>query len=92
MGDLIACSEQFKDAEGYTERYTNGKDATIYAENELLGAASSIEAASVKLAQLKPRDVPTVGVSVKKSSRKFFEDEDKKGRVSICSFCSSSEY
>lgn len=34
------------------------------AENELLGAASSIEAASVKLAQLKPRDVPAKGVSV----------------------------
>lgn len=34
------------------------------AENELLGAASSIEAASIKLAQLKPRDVPAKGVSV----------------------------
>jgi talin len=62
VGDLISCSEQFKDTESsYTEKYSNGKDATIYAENELLGAASSIEAASVKLSQLKPRDVPTVG-------------------------------
>uniref|UniRef100_A0A914R1W7 Heat shock protein 70 n=1 Tax=Panagrolaimus davidi TaxID=227884 RepID=A0A914R1W7_9BILA len=38
--------------------------ATIYAENELRGAASSIEIASVKLSMLKPRDVPTVGVSI----------------------------
>uniref|UniRef100_A0AC35TN27 FERM domain-containing protein n=1 Tax=Rhabditophanes sp. KR3021 TaxID=114890 RepID=A0AC35TN27_9BILA len=49
-GDLINCGESMK---GDDEWGTN--DPTIIAENELLGAATSIEAAAIKLAQLKPR-------------------------------------
>lgn len=36
------------------------KDATVMAENELLGAAMSIEAAAVKLAELRPRETQKV--------------------------------
>ena len=61
VGDLIACGEQFKSDQWVG---ASSSDPTLAAENELLGAASSIEAASVKLAQLKPRDVPTIGVSL----------------------------
>lgn len=61
VGDLIACGEQFKSDQWAG---ASSSDPALAAENELLGAASSIEAASVKLAQLKPRDVPAIGVSL----------------------------
>ena len=38
----------------------NPEDPNVIAENELLGAAASIEAAARKLAELKPRQRPKV--------------------------------
>ena len=40
--------------------YVNPNDPNVIAENELLGAAASIEAAARKLAELKPRARPKV--------------------------------
>ncbi|EPB69163.1 I/LWEQ domain protein, partial [Ancylostoma ceylanicum] len=54
--DLIGCSELLKG-----DTWADHSDPTIIAENELMGAASSIEAAAVKLAELRPRVQPTVG-------------------------------
>uniref|UniRef100_A0A0N4ZUP8 FERM domain-containing protein n=1 Tax=Parastrongyloides trichosuri TaxID=131310 RepID=A0A0N4ZUP8_PARTI len=48
--DLINCGELLKGDE-----WINPQDSTVIAENELLGAATSIKAAAIKLAQLKPR-------------------------------------
>ncbi|KAL6731024.1 hypothetical protein Aduo_001938 [Ancylostoma duodenale] len=52
--DLIGCSELLKG-----DTWADHSDPTIIAENELMGAASSIEAAAVKLAELRPRVQPT---------------------------------
>ena len=41
--------------------WVNPEDPNVIAENELLGAAASIEAAARKLAELKPRARPKVG-------------------------------
>lgn len=41
--------------------WVDPEDPTVIAENELLGAAASIEAAAKKLEQLKPRAKPKVG-------------------------------
>ncbi|KAK6047872.1 vinculin Binding Site [Cooperia oncophora] len=51
--DLIGCSELLK-----TDTWADHSDPTVVAENELMGAASSIEAAAVKLAELRPRVQP----------------------------------
>ncbi|KAK5981052.1 VBS domain-containing protein [Trichostrongylus colubriformis] len=51
--DLIGCSELLKG-----DTWADHSDPTVVAENELLGAASSIEAAAVKLAELRPRVEP----------------------------------
>ncbi|KHJ97749.1 I/LWEQ domain protein [Oesophagostomum dentatum] len=51
--DLIGCSELLKG-----DTWVDHSDPTIIAENELMGAASSIEAAAVKLAELRPRVQP----------------------------------
>ena len=40
--------------------WVNPEDPNVIAENELLGAAASIEAAARKLAELKPRARPKV--------------------------------
>lgn len=40
--------------------WVNPEDPNVIAENELLGAASAIEAAARKLAELKPRERPRV--------------------------------
>lgn len=40
--------------------WVNPEDPNVIAENELLGAAASIEAAARKLAELKPRASPKV--------------------------------
>ena len=40
--------------------WVNPEDPNVIAENELLGAAASIEAAARKLAELKPRQRPKV--------------------------------
>ena len=41
--------------------WVNPEDPNVIAENELLGAAASIEAAARKLAELTPRARPKVG-------------------------------
>uniref|UniRef100_A0A5S6Q7X7 FERM domain-containing protein n=1 Tax=Trichuris muris TaxID=70415 RepID=A0A5S6Q7X7_TRIMR len=51
--DLVAQVELLKGAD-----WVDPSDPAVIAENELLGAASSIEAAARKLAQLKPRPQP----------------------------------
>ncbi|XGW23184.1 hypothetical protein V3C99_005435 [Haemonchus contortus] len=51
--DLIGCSELLKG-----DTWADQSDPTVVAENELMGAASSIEAAAVKLAELRPRVQP----------------------------------
>uniref|UniRef100_A0A158P8D6 I/LWEQ domain-containing protein n=1 Tax=Angiostrongylus cantonensis TaxID=6313 RepID=A0A158P8D6_ANGCA len=51
--DLIGCSELLKG-----DTWADHSDPTVIAENELMGAASSIEAAAVKLAELRPRVQP----------------------------------
>lgn len=58
MGDLAQCGEQLR-ADSSTAWLTadNGEASTVIAENELLGAANSIEEAAVKLARLRPRQV-----------------------------------
>lgn len=50
VADLVSCGELLKG-----DSWTDPSDPTTVAENELLGAAHSIEAAAVKLAQLRPR-------------------------------------
>jgi len=51
--DLVKFAEELKGAE-----WVNPEDPNVIAENELLGAAASIEAAARKLAELKPRQRP----------------------------------
>ena len=41
--------------------WVNPEDPNVIAENELLGAAASIESAARKLAELTPRARPKVG-------------------------------
>ncbi|VDO05771.1 unnamed protein product [Haemonchus placei] len=53
--DLIGCSELLK---VLGDTWADQSDPTVVAENELMGAASSIEAAAVKLAELRPRVQP----------------------------------
>nr|XP_020469593.1 talin-2-like [Monopterus albus] len=53
--ELVQTAEVMKD--GGSE-YVDPEDPTVIAENELLGAAASIEAAAKKLEQLKPRAKP----------------------------------
>ncbi|KAK0407513.1 hypothetical protein QR680_019234 [Steinernema hermaphroditum] len=55
VGELVNCGEQLKG-----DAWTDPSDPTAIAENELLGAANSIEAAAIKLAQLRPRTVHKV--------------------------------
>lgn len=50
-----ACVDPFSGSE-----CVDPEDPTVIAENELLGAAASIEAAAKKLEQLKPRAKPKV--------------------------------
>ncbi|CAJ0563619.1 unnamed protein product, partial [Mesorhabditis spiculigera] len=52
--DLTGCAELLKATRG------RPSDPTAIAENELLGAASAIESAAVKLAELRPRPQPKV--------------------------------
>ncbi|XP_065063830.1 talin-like isoform X3 [Rhopilema esculentum] len=51
--DLVKVAEELKGTE-----WVNPEDPNVIAENELLGAAASIEAAARKLAELKPRQRP----------------------------------
>eukprot|EP00111_Clytia_hemisphaerica_P007373 TCONS_00021443-protein len=53
VADLVKASEQLKGTD-----LVNPEDPNVIAENELLGAAASIEAAARKLADLKPRERP----------------------------------
>lgn len=50
VGELLSCGELLKG-----DSWTDPSDPTVVAENELIGAANSIEAAAVKLSQLRPR-------------------------------------
>lgn len=50
VGELASCGELLKG-----DSWTDPSDPTAVAENELIGAANSIEAAAVKLFQLRPR-------------------------------------
>lgn len=50
VGELVSCGELLKG-----DSWTDPSDPTAVAENELIGAANSIEAAAVKLSQLRPR-------------------------------------
>ena len=60
------CAERLKGAD-----WVNPSDPTVIAESELLGASSSIEAAAMKLASLRPRRT-----SVRVSGYLFFEFRD----------------
>ncbi|XP_057316525.1 talin-2-like isoform X2 [Hydractinia symbiolongicarpus] len=53
VGELVKSAEELKGAD-----WVNPEDPNVIAENELLGAAASIEAAARKLAELKPRARP----------------------------------
>ena len=53
VGELALCGEQLKSESGWVDT----SEPAVIAENELLGAANSIEAAAVKLSQLRPRQV-----------------------------------
>lgn len=55
VADLAHCGEQLR-ADTSTP-WLDGEATTALAENELLGAANSIEEAAVKLARLRPRQV-----------------------------------
>lgn len=57
--DLVAMAQLLKGAD-----WVDPEDPTVIAENELLGAAASIDAAAKKLANLRPRQQPNVKVSV----------------------------
>lgn len=59
VGELVSCGELLKG-----DAWTDPSDPTAVAENELVGAANSIEAAAVKLAQLRPRQVHKVDDSL----------------------------
>ncbi|CAI4221289.1 unnamed protein product [Auanema sp. JU1783] len=51
--ELIGCTELLTG-----DNWVNQADITVVAENELMGAASSIDAAAIKLAELRPRLEP----------------------------------
>uniref|UniRef100_A0A0K0EJV8 FERM domain-containing protein n=1 Tax=Strongyloides stercoralis TaxID=6248 RepID=A0A0K0EJV8_STRER len=51
VDNLLDCGESLKG----DEEWMDHQDAVLIAENELMGAATSIKAAAVKLAQMKPR-------------------------------------
>ncbi|XP_047132289.1 talin-2 isoform X2 [Hydra vulgaris] len=53
VAELVKSAEELKGAD-----WVNPEDPNVIAENELLGAAASIEAAARKLAELKPRARP----------------------------------
>uniref|UniRef100_A0A915D6V7 I/LWEQ domain-containing protein n=1 Tax=Ditylenchus dipsaci TaxID=166011 RepID=A0A915D6V7_9BILA len=53
VGDLAQCGEQLRADSNWPEN----SEPTVIAENELMGAANSIEEAAVKLAKLRPRQV-----------------------------------
>lgn len=55
--DLVAMARLLKGSE-----WIDPEDPTVIAENELLGAAASIDAAAKKLANLRPRRQPDVKV------------------------------
>lgn len=50
VGELANCVELLKG-----DSWTDPSDPAAVAENELIGAANSIEAAAVKLSKLRPR-------------------------------------
>lgn len=66
MTDLVAYGEILKGAD-----WIDPSDPCVVAENELLGAASSIEAAARKLAALKPRSAAAGKVGLAASLLKF---------------------
>lgn len=57
--DLVAMAQLLKGSD-----WVDPEDPTVIAENELLGAAASIDAAAKKLANLRPRQQPDVKVSL----------------------------
>lgn len=57
--DLVAMAQLLKGSD-----WVDPEDPTVIAENELLGAAASIDAAAKKLANLRPRRQPDVKVSI----------------------------
>lgn len=57
--DLVAMAQLLKGSD-----WVDPEDPTVIAENELLGAAASIDAAAKKLANLRPRQQPDVKVSI----------------------------
>uniref|UniRef100_A0A1I8EQD5 I/LWEQ domain-containing protein n=1 Tax=Wuchereria bancrofti TaxID=6293 RepID=A0A1I8EQD5_WUCBA len=59
VGELVNCGELLKG-----DSWTDPSDPTAVAENELIGAANSIEAAAVKLSQLRPRQAQKVDDSL----------------------------
>uniref|UniRef100_A0A8R1TSD6 FERM domain-containing protein n=1 Tax=Onchocerca volvulus TaxID=6282 RepID=A0A8R1TSD6_ONCVO len=59
VGELASCGELLKG-----DSWTDPSDPTAVAENELIGAANSIEAAAVKLSQLRPRQTQKVDDSL----------------------------
>ncbi|VDN06084.1 unnamed protein product [Thelazia callipaeda] len=59
VGELINCGELLKG-----DSWTDPSDPTAVAENELIGAANSIEAAAVKLSQLRPRQTQKIDDSL----------------------------
>ncbi|VIO95611.1 Talin 1, putative [Brugia malayi] len=59
VGELVNCGELLKG-----DSWTDPSDPTAIAENELIGAANSIEAAAVKLSQLRPRQAQKVDDSL----------------------------
>lgn len=56
--DLVAMAQLLKGSD-----WIDPEDPTVIAENELLGAAASIDAAAKKLANLRPRRQPDIKVS-----------------------------
>lgn len=52
MRDLVSCGELLKG-----DSWVDPGDPAAAAENELMGAATLIEAASLKLSKLKPREI-----------------------------------
>lgn len=57
--DLVAMAQLLKGSE-----WVDPEDPTVIAENELLGAAASIDAAAKKLANLRPRRQPDFKVCI----------------------------
>ena len=57
VGELANCGEQLRSSSPLGGEEQHHPAAAIVAENELMGAASAIEAVSNRLAQLRPRQV-----------------------------------